>query len=121
MKFLHNWNVKLDLVPAYPDFNQDFVVPIDYTLAKMMLESDLPPESLGEWKKLVERINPKTNELRVKYAPRYGLGRRYADCPNEDRPEFKTYYGSLVKMPRVLKNTIFAFQGWVDYDQVKGM
>lgn len=120
MKFLQNWHIKTDLVPAYPDFNQDFAVPIDFTLAKMMLECDLSSECLAEWKKLVERIDPKTNEFRVKYAPRYGLGRRYADCPKETSQDFKTHYSSLVKMNRLLKNTIFAYQGWVDYDQVKG-
>ena len=128
MRFLSNWRINLESVPSYVEFNQDFTEHIDYALACIILQSDdrISPESKGEFRKLVERIDPQNNTLRVKYAPRKGLGRRYADCPSptfadgRPNPNFQKNYSALVVMPRVIKNTLFHYQGWKDYDQVKG-
>jgi len=130
MRFLTNWKVNLDKVPAYVEFNQEFKEQIDYELARMILEYDgddrLSPEVKQEFNKLVERIDRTTGMLPVKYSPRYKLGRRYADCPDptfpngQPNPAFGKYYSALISQPRIIKNTIFHYQGWVDIDQKKG-
>jgi hypothetical protein len=130
MKFLTNWRINLDKLPAYVEFNQEFKEQIDYALAKMILnyEDDerLTPLIKQDFEKLVERINPNTNMLPVKYSPRYKLGRRYPDCPEQTfpngqpNPAFNKYYSALISQPRIIKNTIFHYQGWVDIDQRKG-
>ena len=86
----------------------------------------LTPLIKQDFEKLVERINPNTNMLLVKYSPRYKLGRRYPDCPEpsfpngQPNPAFNKYYSALISQPRIIKNTIFHYQGWVDIDQRKG-
>lgn len=130
MRFLTNWRIHLDKVPAYVDFNQEFHEQIDYQLATMILDyqSDarLSQAIKDEFRKLVDRIDRTTNMLPVKYSPRYKLGRRYADCPDPVFPNgqpnraFARYYSALISQPRLIKNTIFKYQGWVDIDQRKG-
>ena len=130
MKFLTNWRINLDKLPAYVEFNQEFKEQIDYALAKMILDYEdddrLTPLIKQDFEKLVERINPNTNMLLVKYSPRYKLGRRYPDCPEpsfpngQPNPAFNKYYSALISQPRIIKNTIFHYQGWVDIDQRKG-
>ena len=129
MKFLKNWTIDLATIPAYVEFNQDFIEHVDHALANIILNSNddrLSPESLDEFRKLVNCINPLTNELKVKYSPRKGIGRRYADCPTptypdgKSNPSFGKYYAGLIAMPRIIKNTLFKYQGESDYDQVKG-
>lgn len=130
MKFLTNWRIHLDKVPAYVDFNQEFKEQIDYELATMILnytgDDRLSQEVKDEFSKLVNRIDRTTNMLPVKYSPRYKIGRRYADCPDplfpngQVNPAYNKYYSALISQPRLIKNTIFKYQGWVDIDQRKG-
>ena len=129
MKFLTNWRINLDKVPAYVEFNKEFKEQIDYELANIILNSNderLTDEIKDEFRKLVVRIDRKTNMLPVKYSPRYKLGRRYPDCPEplfpnrQPNPAYKKYYSALISQPRLIKNTIFHYQGWVDIDQRKG-
>jgi hypothetical protein len=130
MRFLRDWKIDLGKIPAYVDFNTDFTTSVDLPLANLILEHEderISPESREEFRKLVQRINPKTGELPVKYSPRKGgLGRRYPDCPKEffsngsSNPSFKKYYGALITMPRIIKNTLYHYGGWIDIDQVKG-
>ena len=41
--------------------------------------------------------------------------------PNGDtNPDFKKYYSALISVPRIIKNTIYTYQNWVDLDQAKG-
>lgn len=130
MRFLTNWRINLEKVPAYVEFNQEFREQIDYELATMILnytaDERLTTEVKDEFRKLVQRINRETNMLPVKYSPRYKLGRRYADCPRptfpngQNNPAFNKYYSALISQPRIIKNTIFHYQGWIDIDQKKG-
>ena len=128
---LSNWTVRTDKVPKYVDFNQCFVEKVDLPLARIILEQADPRlsmESLEEFRKLVECVNHKTNMLTVKYAGRKGgLGRRYPDVPTEyysdgitPNPAFGKMYSALITMPRLIKGTIYHYQGWVDFDQRKG-
>lgn len=128
MKFLKNWTIDLATIPAYVEFNQDFTEHIDYALANIILNSNdarISPESMDEFRKLVQCINPTTNKLKVKYSPRKGIGRRYADCPTPMYPDGKTnpafgkYYAGLIAMPRLIKNTIFKYHDYNDYDLTK--
>lgn len=129
MRFLNNWKIDLSKLPEYSLFKQEFREEVDIHLARMILECGderITPESKLEFSKLVERINPNTSMLPVKYSPRYGFGRRYADCPDSHYPNgqpnssFTKYYSALISHPRLIKNTIFHYQGWVDLDQKKG-
>ena len=130
MKFLINWTINLEKVPAYVEFNNDFEEKIDTALADIILESQderISSESREEFRRLVQRINRHTQTLYVKYSPRKGkLGRRYADTPTENYPDgrpnpaFKKYWSALITMPRIIKNTLYHYAGWIDFDQVKG-
>jgi hypothetical protein len=130
MKFLTNWRINLEKVPSYIEFNQEFKEQVDYALARMILDYEgddrLTPLVKQEFEKLVGRINPNTNILPVKYSPRYKIGRRYPDCPKptfpngQPNPAFDKYCSALISQPRIIKNTIFHYQGWVDIDQRKG-
>ena len=130
MRFLKNWTIDISELPEYVKFNKPFSEYIDLDLAKIILECDderISNESREEFRKLVERINKHTQLLSVKYSPRKGgLGRRYPDCPNEFyedgtlNPNFKKYYSALIAMPRIIKNTLYHYMCWKDYDQVKG-
>lgn len=130
MRFLTNWRIDLDKVPAYVDFNQEFKEQIDYQLATMILDYNgddrLSQQVKDEFRKVVDKIDRTTNMLPVKYSPRYKLGRRYADCPDrvfpngQVNPAYNKYYSALISQPRLIKNTVFKYQGWVDIDQRKG-
>lgn len=130
MRFLTNWRIDLDKVPAYVDFNKEFKEQIDYQLATMILDYNgddrLSQQVKDEFRKVVDKIDRTTNMLPVKYSPRYKLGRRYADCPDRVfpngnvNPAYNRYYSALISQPRIIKNTLFKYQGWVDIDQRKG-
>lgn len=129
MRFLTNWQINLDKVPAYVELNQEFREQVDLKLAEIILNCNdqrLTPEMKSEFQKMVKFINKETNLLPVKYSPRYKLGRRYPDCPEpilpngKANPAFNKYYSALISQPRLIKNTIFHYQCWIDIDQRKG-
>ena len=79
MQFLSNWTINLAKLPAYVEFNQDFVETIDYDLANIILEEKVEAiviESMKYFSSLVACIDKNKNELKVKYSPRKGVGRR---------------------------------------------
>lgn len=128
----------------------EMVENIDLQLAKLILDDRtkdeygnevVSAESRTEFGKLVERIT--NNQLKFILKARKGnLGRRYAEIPKKFRykngwttdemvaneqgemptanPLFKKYYSALIAMPRVIKNTIYKYQNWIDIDQRKG-
>jgi hypothetical protein len=129
MKFLNGYRINVEKIPVYPDFNKEFTVPIDLPLCQLILESEdtrLNPESRDEFRKMVDCINPQTGLLPVKYSQRHGLGRFYPTCPYEflpngcPNPDHNKFYSGLIAMPRLIKNTIFKYGGWTDFDQKKG-
>jgi hypothetical protein len=123
---------------------------IDLQLAKLILDDRtkdeygnevVATESRAEFGKLIERIT--NNQLRFVLKARKGnLGRRYAEIPKKYKykngwttdemvaneqgemptanPLFRRYYSALIAMPRVIKNTIYKYQNWIDIDQRKG-
>ena len=129
MKFLESWKINLDKIPEYTLFKKPFTEYIDIHLAKHILADDddrLKPSLKSEFNKVVNLIDTKTNTFKCKYSPRHGLGRHYADCPDEfltnkePNPNYGKYYGALISQPRIIKNTIFKYQNWIDVDQKKG-
>ncbi|KAJ1390140.1 hypothetical protein B484DRAFT_439802, partial [Ochromonadaceae sp. CCMP2298] len=63
--------------------------------------------------------------------PRFGCGRRYPEEPSEEfwtnkdgdkvrNEKYGKYWGNLTIHSKFIKNTIFTFMGWADFDQVKG-
>jgi len=137
MKFLNKFSIILKDVPAYTDFNQEWSLPLDYHLCHLLLESDDPrltPQMKKRFRPLVEHIDKKTGVLTVKYKARSkgGVGRRY--CEEQGEPfytdkatgeqkrnnNYNKYASSLTPHSKFLKNTIFHYLGWRDYDQKKG-
>jgi hypothetical protein len=132
-KFLHGYTIKVSAVPAYVEFNNDWTTHVDKELARIILESPdgrFTPEMKEHFRKTYDLIDPRTNELKVHYRPRKDLGRRYPEEPShefysvngEQRRNmlFGKYWGNLTIHSKYIKNTIFHYQGWVDYDQRKG-
>lgn len=130
MQFMKGWTIDLEKIPNYPDLNHDFMEKIDFALGEMILnyegDARLTPEMKSEFAKTLERVDKETNMLAVKYSPRFKIGRRYPDCSNETYPNgqpnkaYGKYWSALISHPRIIKNTIFEYQDWVDIDQRKG-
>tara|TARA_R110000823_G_scaffold61617_1_gene146660 strand:- start:258 stop:2822 length:2565 start_codon:yes stop_codon:yes gene_type:complete len=133
MRFLKNWTIDLKKIPKYEGLKTIFSVPVDRKLCNLILQHDgkrkdgqpnIQPESIKVFKKMVDCM--KADIMKVKYSPRYGYGRRYSDTPEEKYKDgtrnkyYGKYYGSLVSLPRNIKNTIFKYGKWKDFDQVKG-
>ena len=128
-KFLNKYAIKIAKVPKYTDFNGNLLEFIDPQLAQLILDSKDPrisDESREEFRKMMACAYPKSAMCPVKYRNRHGLGRFYPECPTEyletgaRNPAHGKYYSGLISMPRIIKNTIFHYQEWVDIDQVKG-
>jgi len=130
--YMNGLKINLAKLPTYVEFNGDWETPVDKVICDMILESDDPrltPAMKTNFKKLADLVTP-AGTLKHKYNPRLGkLGRRYPEQPSEQmyqngeyvpNPLFGRYWGNLTIQAGLIKNTIFTFQGWVDYDQVKG-
>jgi len=130
MEFLtkNSWTLKLNKIPSYVEWNGDWKYEIDRELIRLILECD----------ELDEFGNPKITEimknsfkknivdqmrngvLHIRWSPRGGgLGRRYS-AKDPDDTSFLGASGSLGVHSKYIKNTIFHYQGWVDYDMIKG-
>lgn len=129
MKFLREWKIEIEKLPAYALFNKTFTEQIDLHLAQQILvdtDERLTKEIKTEFQKMVNMIDPKTNSIKCKYSPRHNVGRRYADYPEKYlpnkklNPNYGKYHSALISQPRLIKNTIFKYQNWVDVDQKKG-
>jgi hypothetical protein len=127
--FLTGWTIDLGKIPKYPELEKEFQEQVDYQLAQMILAHDhekLTVEVKHEFRKLVKRVSERKNTLAFQLRPRYGVGRRYPEIPCETlsngrpNPKFKRYYSALIAQPRIIKNTLFQYQGWTDLDQQKG-
>lgn len=132
-KFLKNYTIKVSDVPAYVDFNSEWTIQLDRELCRLILESDdlrLTPEMKDHFKKTYDLINPANNKLKVLYRPRNNLGRRYPEEPSDEfytvndtqrrNPTYGKYWGNLTIHSKYIKNTIFHYLGWLDFDQRKG-
>lgn len=116
MKFLKNYTIDINAIPAYRIFKNDFTQDIDIHIAKLILDSNDPrvkEEAKTEFSKLVQCVDKKTNILKVQYGARYNLGRRY---PSTHKPG---YYSALVTQSKIIKNTIYKYQDYIDIDQKK--
>jgi hypothetical protein len=129
MKFLNSWSIDLSKVPTYSLFKKPFTEDIDVHLAKLILQDTDPrltQEIKNEFAKVVRVIDPATNILKSIYSPRYDLGRRYAEYPDEKlsngktNPMFGKVHSALISQPRLIKNTIFKYHDYIDIDQKKG-
>ena len=133
MRFLKEWTIDIKKIPKYDALTPTFHVPVDKKLCQLILQHDgkrkdgqpnIQPESLKVFNRMIE--SSKSDNFRVKYSPRHGYGRRYAETPDEKQKDgtrnkqYGKHYGSLCSLPRNIKNTIFKYGGWKDYDQVKG-
>lgn len=130
MNFLkrNSWTIDLAKVPSYVEWNGDWKYSIDREIIRLILEC----EELDEYgnPKITEimKTNFKNNivdklrngVLHIEWSARYGgLGRRYSAKDPADINPFSSA-GNLGVHSKYIKNTIFHYQGWVDYDMVKG-
>lgn len=112
MKFLNSWTIALDKLPAYLCFKSKFNVTLDYALMTKMYNSrNITEYEINERKVALKTLldTMKGNELEVKYASRYGLGRFYPE--NSISP---------ICISRHMKHTIFHALGWSDLDMIAG-
>lgn len=112
MKFLNNWTICLDKLPAYSCFNRKFKVTLDQDLMKRMYKSTTVSEyNKGNRKELLKNILDKMKDdvLEVAYNQRYSLGRFYP-----------TNSISPICISRHMKHTLFHSLTWVDLDMIAG-
>ena len=137
MKFLNGFTIDVKKVPAYKQLSERFKVPVDKKLCKLMIDynakrPDGQPVISSSSKEMLIKVTKCIAQdwLDVKMNPRLGkLGRRYPDIPDEYREfrgikkkneDYGKIFSGLISLPRVVKNTIFKFGNWADFDQVKG-
>lgn len=128
-KFMSGYKINLAKVPVYADFKTDWVTPIDIIVCNLILQSQderLNPEMKADFQRTIGCIID--DKLKVSYNNRYKCGRFYPDEPQEtylsngvvvQNPKYGRYWGNLTIHAGIIKNTIFTYMGWVDYDQVK--
>jgi hypothetical protein len=134
--FLKQWTINVDKIPQKYDkeFAHVWTETVDFCLGKLLAEYDglredgtprIRVESQEQFKKLLKCV--RNNEVHVKYSSCYGgVGRRYPDCPKETyrngqpNPNFGKHYSALISQNRTIKNTLFAYSGWLDFDQRRG-
>lgn len=117
MRFLKQLTINLDAVPSYVSMNGDWVLKLDKDICRLLLETDderITPVMKTHFQHTYNLINA-GGELKVRMYATYGFGRRYAEM-KEDH----SYWGNLVVHSKYIKNTIFHYLGWRDYDQRKG-
>lgn len=132
-KLLRGYTIKTSEIPVYSEFNSEWNITIDRDICRLLLESNDPrltPEMKSHFQKTYDLIDPYTNKLKVFYRPRQGVGRRYAEEPSKEfytidgqqkrNENYGKYWGSLTIHSKYIKNTIFHYLGWRDYDQRKG-
>lgn len=134
-RFLKKYTINPENIPSYVEFNAPFSILIDKEICRLILESEEPelnknPEMKNHFRKTYDLINPETNRLSVLYRPRQGVGRRYPEEPSQQfytyqgrqcrNENYGKYWGSLTIHSKFIKNTIFHYLGWRDYDQKKG-
>jgi hypothetical protein len=128
-KFMSGYKINLAKVPVYADFKTDWVTPVDIIVCNLILQSQderLNPEMKAHFQRTIGCIID--DKLKVSYNNRYKCGRFYPDEPQEtymsngvvvQNPKYGRYWGNLTIHAGIIKNTIFTYMGWVDYDQVK--
>ena len=112
MKFLNNWTISLDKLPAYSCFNKKFKITLDIDLMKRIYKSENVDEyNKGNRKEMLKNILDKMRDdvLEVSYNQRYSLGRFYP-----------TNSISPICISRHMKHTLFHSLGWVDLDMIAG-
>lgn len=111
MKFLNNWTINCDKLPAYTAFKSTYSVNVPKALLETIYNSNadyLTAERKAMLKNVIDAM--KNDTLQVKHSQRCkGIGRFYAD---------KSI--SLICLSRHIKHTIFKYLDWVDIDMVKG-
>lgn len=112
MKFLNNWTISLDKLPAYSCFNKKFKITLDNDLMKRIHKSENVDEyNKGNRKEMLKNIldKMKGDVLEVSYNQRYSLGRFYP-----------TNSISPICISRHMKHTLFHSLAWVDLDMIAG-
>jgi hypothetical protein len=111
MKFLTNWTISVDKLPAYSAFKSTYTVHINKGLLETIYDADreyLTSERKALLKNVMDKVH--NNILHVNHAQRCkGIGRFYADESI-----------SLICLSRHIKHTLFNYMGWADIDMVKG-
>jgi len=112
MKFLNNWTISLDKLPAYSCFNKKFKITLDYDLMKKMYKTEAVDEyNKGNRKKMLKNIldEMKDDILEISYYHPCSLGRFYP-----------TNSISPICISRHMKHTLFHSLAWVDLDMIAG-
>jgi len=130
MNFLkkNSWTLDLAKIPSYVEWNGDWKYEIDREMIRLILEceeldKDGNPVITQKMKthfknNIVDKL--RNGELHIEWSARYGgMGRRYSARDPEDPDPFSSA-GNLGSHAKVIKNTLFHYQGWVDYDMIKG-
>jgi hypothetical protein len=130
MNFLkkNSWTLDLSKVPSYVEWNGIWKYSIDMEIIRLILECNETDEYGNQKITEVMKTHFKNNivdklkngVLNIEWTARCGnLGRRYSAKDPNDTDPFSSA-GNLGVHSKYIKNTIYHYHGWVDYDMVKG-
>lgn len=122
----NSWTLDLDKLPSYVEWGGDWKYSIDADMVRLILDCD-EKDSFGNPKitdvmkthfkrNVVDKLQNGT--LHIKWTARRGnLGRRYS-APDPSDPSRAA--SNLGVHSKYIKNTLYQYMGWVDYDMVAG-
>jgi hypothetical protein len=123
----NTWTIDLEKLPAYVEWNGDWKYELDSQMIQLILDCD----ELDEFgnpkitnvmkthfkKNIVDKM--RNGVLHIKWSGRKGnLGRRYSAKDPDDIYEKSSC--NLGVHSKYIKNTMYSFMGWIDYDMVAG-
>lgn len=122
----NSWTLDLDKLPAYVEWGGDWKYSIDGDMIRLILDCDevdsfgnpkITPAMKSHFKRnVVDKMQNGT--LHIKWTGRRGnLGRRYSAPDPSDHSRAASNLGVHSKY---IKNTLYQYMGWVDYDMVAG-
>lgn len=121
----NSWTLDLKKIPKYADWKGDWKYAIDAKIIELILNYEevdkfgdpiISQQAKSNFKNnIVDKM--RNGMLHIKWSARNGgYGRRYSDGT-----DLKTKSGcNLGVHKKIIKNTIFKYLGWIDYDMVKG-
>lgn len=108
MQFLDDGKITVSKITKYPDFERQFIEPIDVLLCQVIMnDKSLNPQVIQVFKTSVMINLPTNGQLLVIHEQKYKIGRFNGK-------------NSIIPNARLIKHTLMYYGGWKDLDMIKG-